>query len=249
MRKKIILIPVALFFFNGVFAQTSSGLSTEKLLEFNTYIQDEIDAENIAGAEILIAQNDVVAWQESFGKHNMKTGTPLTKNSIYYIQSMTKPLISVAIMQLVEKGMIAIEDPVYMYIPEVENLGITTDVELGIDALTLAPKKTMTIRDLLTHTAGMTHGLGSSKLDKELFKLLYNETLDYKGHPDLESRIDVLMHAPLIGEPREQWVYSAAPDLLTLILQRISKKSIPAYLKEHIFDPLRMIDTGYNLNE
>ena len=57
------------------------------------------------------------------------------------------------------------------------------------------------------------------------------------------------MHAPLIGEPREQWVYSAAPDLLTLILQRISKKSIPAYLKEHIFDPLRMIDTGYNLNE
>ena len=101
MRKKIILIPVALFFFNGVFAQTSSGLSTEKLLEFNTYIQDEIDAENIAGAEILIAQNDVVAWQDSFGKHNMKTGTPLTKNSIYYIQSMTKPLISVAIMQLV----------------------------------------------------------------------------------------------------------------------------------------------------
>ena len=172
MRKKLILIPVALFFFNGVFAQTSSGLSTEKLLEFNTYIQDEIDAENIAGAEILIAQNDVVAWQESFGKHNMKTGTPLTKNSIYYIQSMTKPLISVAIMQLVEKGMIAIEDPVYMYIPEVENLGIITDVELGIDALTLAPKKTMTIRDLLTHTAGMTHGLGSSKLDKELFKLL-----------------------------------------------------------------------------
>ena len=70
MRKKLILIPVALFFFNGVFAQTSSGLSTEKLLEFNTYIQDEIDAENIAGAEILIAQNDVVAWQESFGNRN-----------------------------------------------------------------------------------------------------------------------------------------------------------------------------------
>ena len=232
-----------------MFAQTSSGLSTEKLLEFNTYIQDEIDAENIAGAEILIAQNDVVAWQESFGKHNMKTGTPLTKNSIYYIQSMTKPLISVAIMQLVEKGMIAIEDPVYMYIPEVENLGITTDVELGIDAPTRALKKTMTIRNLLTHTAGMTHGLGSSKLDKELFKLLYNETLDYKRHPDLESRIDVLMHAPLIGKTREQWEYSAAPGLLALILQRISKKSIPSYLKEHIFDPLRMIDTGYNLNE
>jgi CubicO group peptidase (beta-lactamase class C family) len=249
MRKKLLQIAVTLFFFTGVFAQTPSGFSTEKLVEFNTYIQDEIDAENIAGAEILIAQNDVIAWQESFGKRNMKTGTPLDKNSIYYIQSMTKPLISVAIMQLVEKGMIALEDPVHKYIPAVKNLGITADVELGIDAPTRAPKKTMSIHHLLTHTAGMTHGLGQSKLDQQLFKLLYNETLDYKGHPDLESRIDVLMDAPLIGEPGEQWVYSAAPDLLALIVQRVSKKSIPAYLKEHIFDPLGMSDTGYNLNE
>ena len=249
MTKKLILIPVALFFFNGVFAQTSSGFFTEKLVEFNTYIQDEIESENIAGAEILIAQNDVVVWQESFGKRNMKTSDLLTKNSIYYIQSMTKPLISVAIMQLVEKEMIALEDAVHMYIPEVKDLGITTDVELGIDAPTQAPKKTMTIRNLLTHTAGMTHGLGKNKLDQELFKLLYNETLDYKGHSDLESRVDVLNHAPLIGEPGEQWVYSAAPDLLALILQRVSKKSIPDYLKEHILDPLGMSDTGYNLNE
>ena len=249
MRKKLLQIAVTLFFFTGVFAQTPSGFSTEKLLEFRTYIQGEIDSENIAGAEVLIAQNDQIAWQESFGMRNMKTGTPLDKNSIYYIQSMTKPLISVAIMQLVEKGMIALEDPVHKYIPAVKNLGITADVELGIDAPTRAPKKTMSIHHLLTHTAGMTHGLGQSKLDQQLFKLLYNETLDYKGHPDLESRIDVLMDAPLIGEPGEKWVYSAAPDLLALIVQRVSKKSIPAYLKEHIFDPLGMSDTGYNLNE
>ena len=193
MRKKLLQIAVTLFFFTGVFAQTPSGFSTEKLLEFKTYIQGEIDSENIAGAEVLIAQNDQIAWQESFGMRNMKTGTPLDKNSIYYIQSMTKPLISVAIMQLVEKGMIALEDPVHKYIPAVKNLGITADVELGIDAPTRAPKKTMSIHHLLTHTAGMTHGLGQSKLDQQLFKLLYNETLDYKGHPDLESRIDVLM--------------------------------------------------------
>ena len=83
MRKKLLLISVALFFFNGVFAQNASGFSTEKLLEFKTNIQDEIDAENIAGAQILIAQNDVIAWQESFGKPNMKTSAPLNKNSIY----------------------------------------------------------------------------------------------------------------------------------------------------------------------
>ena len=75
----------------------------------------------------------------------------------------------------------------------------------------------------------MTHGLGSSKLDQELFKLMYNETLDYKGHPDLESRVDVLMHAPLIGEPGDYNGNSIVrhTDLLALILQRVSKKSIP----------------------
>ncbi|MDA9360948.1 hypothetical protein N9R08_00430 [Flavobacteriaceae bacterium] len=85
MRKKLLQIAVALFFFTGVFAQTPSGFSTEKLLEFKAYIQSEIDSENIAGAEVLIAQNDQIAWQESFGMRNMKTGTPLDKNSIYYI--------------------------------------------------------------------------------------------------------------------------------------------------------------------
>ena len=83
MTKKLLLIPIALFFFNGLLAQNVSGFSTEKLLEFKTNIQDEIDAENIAGAQILIAQNDVIAWQESFGKRNMKTTAPLNKNSIY----------------------------------------------------------------------------------------------------------------------------------------------------------------------
>ena len=128
MRKKLLQIAVTLFFFTGVFSQTPSGFSTEKLLEFKTYIQGEIDSENIAGAEVLIAQNDQIAWQKSFGMRNMKTGTPLDKNSIYYIRSMTKPLISVAIMQLVEKGIIELEDPVHKYIPAVKTLGITADV-------------------------------------------------------------------------------------------------------------------------
>ena len=234
---------------NPTATKHQQSFDTKKIAEFKHFISKEITAGKIAGAEVLISKDNKIVLHEAQGFANITKQKELAKNSIYYIQSMTKPLISVAIMQLVEKEIIALEDAVHMYIPEVKDLRITTDVELGIDAPTRAPKKTITIRNLLTHTAGMTHGLGSSKLDQELFKLLYKETLDYKGHPDLESRVDVLMHAPLIGEPGEQWAYSAAPDLLALILQRISKKSIPDYLKEHIFDPLRMIDPGYNLSE
>ncbi|MFQ3350024.1 MAG: CubicO group peptidase (beta-lactamase class C family) [Candidatus Arcticimaribacter sp.] len=249
MIKKITLLPLALFFLNGIIAQSTSTFSQEKLLEFNSYIQKEIDAKHIAGAEILIVQNDIVEWHESIGESNTETHESLAKNSIYYIQSMTKPIISVAIMQLVEKGLLGLDDAVYKYIPEVKSLKITTDTSLGLNGPTKPKKNTMTLRHLLSHTAGLTHGLGSNKFDQELFKLLYNETLNYKGHPNLESRINVLMNTPLIGEPGEQWVYSTGPDLLALILQRVSKQSVPEYLKEHIFAPLGMNDTGYNLNE
>ena len=242
MMKKITLLPLALFFLTGIIAQSTSNFSQEKLLEFNSYIQKEIDAKHIAGAEILIVQNDIVEWHESIGESNTETHESLTKNSIYYIQSMTKPIISVAIMQLVEKGLLGLDDAVYKYIPEVKSLKITTDTSLGLNGPTKPKKNTMTLRHLLSHTAGLTHGLGSNKFDQELFKLLYNETLNYKGHPNLESRINVLMNTSLIGEPGEQWVYSTGPDLLALILQRVSKQSVPEYLKQHIFAPLGMND-------
>jgi len=89
--KKITLLPLALFFLNGIIAQSTSNFSQEKLLKFNSYIQKEIDAKHIAGAEILIVQNDIVEWHESIGESNTKTRESLAKNSIYYIQSMTSP--------------------------------------------------------------------------------------------------------------------------------------------------------------
>lgn len=249
MMKKILFFILVFSSLIPIHSQSTSGFSVEKLLEFDAYIKGEIEAEQIAGAEVLIAKNRSIVWHKSFGEQNMELKIPLAPNSIYYIQSMTKPLISVAIMQLIEKGILKLENPVHLYLPEVKNIAITTAVELGLTAPTKPIKNVMTLKNLLTHTAGFSHGLESHKYDQELFALLYKETLDYKGHPNLESRVDVLMQAPLLGEPGEQWVYSAAPDLLALILQRASKETIPEYLKEYIFDPLGMVDTGYNLTE
>jgi CubicO group peptidase (beta-lactamase class C family) len=102
---------------------------------------------------------------------------------------------------------------------------------------------------LLTHTSGLSHGLGDSKLDQQLFKELYYETLNYRSHKSLEDRVFTLLSFPLVAQPGTQWYYSAGADVLALILQRVSKQSIPSYLKTNIFDPLDMHDTGYNLDE
>ena len=227
---------------------TKREFSHEKLAEFNAYIANEISENKIAGAEVLIIKDKATVWHTASGYKNMKTKAALKKNSIYYIQSMTKPIISTAIMQLVEQNKISLDDLVEKYIPEVAGLRVTTDPEKGINGPTVELKSAITIKHLLTHTAGFSHGLGDTVLDKELFAGMYNETLNYKGHKNLESRIAFLMSAPLIGQPGAQWFYSASPDLLALIIQRVSKQSIPSYLKEHIFNPIGMTDTAYNLS-
>ena len=250
MKHPITLLALFALFLTNVIAQEAKlAFSQEKLADFDSYIAQEINKNNIAGAEVLILKDNTPVWHSASGYKNLATIAPLSKNSIYYIQSMTKPIISTAIMQLVEQGRIGLDELVEKYIPEVAHLRVTTDPEKGIDGPTIERKSNITLKHLLTHTAGFSHGLGETALDKELFAGMYNETLNYKGHENLESRIAFLMGAPLIGQPGEQWFYSASPDLLALILQRVTKQTIPAYLKEYIFTPIGMTDTGYNLSD
>ena len=162
---------------------------------------------------------------------------------------MTKPIISVAIMQLVERGLLALDDPIEMYIPEAKGLLVANNPDLGLDSPTRKVNRSLTILDLLTHTSGLSHGLGEIKLDQQLFKALYDETLNYRSHNSLEDRVTTLLSFPLVAQPGTEWYYSAGADILALILQRVSKQSIPTYLKTNIFEPLDMHDTGYNLNE
>ncbi len=106
----------------------------------------------------------------------------------------------------------------------------------------------ITIKQLLTHTSGLSHGLGENLYEKQLFKLMYNELFDPADYVKLEQRIEALFKAPLVSQPGEKWYYSASTDVLALILQRITKNPINRYLKENIFDLLEMNDTGYNVN-
>ena len=226
-------------------AQTKTDLS--QLQDFQTYLKEEVDSQRAAGIEVLINHKGENIWHKAFGYNSLQDNRILNKNSIYYIQSMTKPIMSVAIMQLVEQGKLSLEDNAANYYPPLAKLRVIKDSSTGINGPTVALKKPINIKELLTHTAGLSHGLEENLFDQQLFKLMYNELFDPAEYEMLEERVDKLMEVPLIGQPGEQWYYSAAPDILALILQKITGQSINTYLRENIFDPLMMYDTGYNV--
>ena len=229
------------------------GIDLSKLNKIEDFIDIEIENKKIAGAEFLLARNEAIVSHISVGFSNLKTKEKLLKNSIYFIQSMTKPIISIAIMQLYERGLISLDENIEKYIPEISELKVSKNVNEGIKGSTTLKNKIITIAQLLNHTSGISHGLGNSLLDKEVADLIYGNEFstkgitDYKLHSDLESRINALLKSPLVSQPGSIWYYGSGADLLALIIERVTKKSIPDYLKENIFDPLKMNDTGYNI--
>ena len=150
-------------------------------------------------------------------------------------------------MQLVERGKLNLADNAADYYPPLKKLRVIKDLTTGIYGPTVSAKQPITILQLLTHTSGLSHGLEETLFDQQLFKLMYNELFDPAEYNNLKERIDKLMLVPLIGQPGEQWYYSAAPDILALILEKITGQSTETYLKENIFDPLSMNETGYNV--
>ena len=229
------------------------GIDLSKLNKIEDYIDIEIENKKIAGAEFLLARNEAIVSHIAVGFSNLKTKEKLIKNSIYFIQSMTKPIISVAIMQLYERGLIGLDEDIEKYIPEISKLEVSKNVNEGIKGSTTPKNNIITIAQLLNHTSGISHGLGNSLLDIEVGDLIYGNEFstkgitDYKLHSDLESRINALLKSPLVSQPGSIWYYGSGADLLALIIERVTKKSIPDYLKENIFDPLKMNDTGYNI--
>lgn len=202
------------------------------------------------GVEVLLAKKGQIRYHKVFGYKNNKTKEPATINGLYYIQSMTKPIVSVAIMQLVEREHLKLEDRVDKYVPEIANLNVIINPDTGINGATIPAETPITVRHLLTHTSGLSHGLGENRLDKELYNHMYGPWTSPKKYDNLEDRVvNGLFEAPLIGQPGSQWYYSASPDVLALIVEKISGLSFDVYLAKNIFEPLGMQDTTYQIQD
>ena len=223
---------------------TNHGLSDQRLSRYEDFINDEIEQKHIAGAVSLIFRNDQIAHQKAFGATHLDDDIPMSMDNIFFIQSMTKPIITVAFMMLYEEGHFLLKDPVSKYLPEFNNLEVIVDPETGIEGKREPLNKPITIAHLLSHTAGFSHGLGRTKIDQEYWQAMYMEE-----HVTVQDRMNRMLELPLYGQPGEQWYYSASPDVLSVLIEHFSGVSTEEFLQKRIFDPLGMDDTGYNLPE
>lgn len=221
-----------------------AGISKSRLDRYADFLQKEITDGRIAGAVSLIYREGEIVHDQAWGYQSLSTREPMRTDQIFYIQSMTKPIISVAFMMLYEEGHFLLTDPVSKYLPVFDSLRVIVDPQTGAKGVTEAIGKPVTIVNLLTHTAGFSHGLGSSQLDQDILQALY-----YQPQKDIESRVRTLVHLPLVGQPGDQWYYSAAPDVLSLLIEHFSGQTTEQFLQNRIFDPLDMKDTGYNVSK
>ena len=219
-----------------------AGISEDRLERYDQFLMQEIEEGRIAGAVSLITRRGVTAHEKAFGSSSLKDKTPMRQDNIFQMMSMTKPIVTAAFMMLYEEGYFFLNDPVEKYLPEFKDLKVAKDVSNGKDGPTEPAGKKVTIAQVLSHTAGFSHGLQGTKLDNDIAKALY-----YEPQENLESRVKTLAKLPLIGQPGEQWYYSASPDILGRLIEHFSGQSAADFLQERIFDPLGMQDTGYNV--
>jgi CubicO group peptidase (beta-lactamase class C family) len=219
-------------------------MHTDRLDRLTTAVQSRIDAKHIPGVVILLARNDEVIYQQALGMRDPARGTAMTMDTIFRIYSMTKPIVSVAIMMLVEEGHILISDPVAKYFPALERLqvGIEKTDAYGHKRLELVPaQRPITIHDLLRHTSGFTYGIFGDSLVKAEYR---KADVD-----DLRATNDQLVRklavVPLAHQPGTMWEYSRSTDVLGALIERLSGQPLDTFLEQRILKPLGMADSGF----
>ncbi len=220
---------------------TKVGLSPDRLHRLTDVLQSEIDSQRLPGAVALIARQGKIAYFESLGQQDPDLGTRMTKDSIFRIYSMTKPLVSVAVMMLMEQGKLFLSDPVYKYLPEYAKQKVA--VEKG-DTVTLqAVKQAATVQDLLRHTAGLTYEfLGNSAVQRQYSKA----RIASRDRSNAEFS-KTLAGLPLMFQPGSVWAYSRATDVLGRLIEVVSGKTLGDYLQDEILKPLGMVDTAFEV--
>jgi len=231
------------------------GMSSARLQKVKSFFDGEVKAGRLPGGVIAIARNGKLVMYESFGKQNPATPAGMPKDAIFRIYSMTKPLVSVAAMQLVEDGTLQLTDPISKWLPEFATMKVSVGSK-GPDGKTayelVAAQRPITVQDLLRHTAGLGYG---EITPNEQARQAYQAAGAYKpGKIDFDSRdvtpaeqVSAVAKAPLIHQPGTVWEYSLASDILGRVVEAASKKTLSEFLQERLFKPLKMGDSGFHV--
>ena len=223
------------------------GLSAERLGRLDTAMQKAVDSGELPGAVVLIARDGQLVYAKSFGWQDREKKIPMRNDSIFRLYSMTKPVVSVAAMILVEEGRLGLQEPVSKYIPEFKDMkvGVETKDADGKAVLTLVDaKKQITVQDLLRHTSGLTYGvLGPLNAVKKMYK----DADIFSQKWVLADFCRALAKLPLQYQPGTTWEYSHSTDVLGRVVEVASGQSLDVFLAGRIFEPLKMVDTAFQV--
>ena len=225
-------------------AAKSEGFSIERLNHINATLKRDVASARLPGAVLLAARNGKLVLADVVGVQDPQANIPMRRDSIFRIYSMTKPIVSVAVMMMVEEGRVLLGDPISRYIPELKdlNVGVEKMDADGTTKLDLVPaNREMIVYDLLRHTAGLTYGFEGKSLVKDEYKRLNLDGAALSGGEWLSN----LVKAPLQSQPGSKWEYSIAADVLGVLLERVSARTLDVYLAERLFKPLGMKDTAF----
>src|SRR4051812_2256341 len=220
------------------------GLSAERLERITQWLRDDSARGTIPGAVVMVVRNGKVAHFESTGVLDPETKTPMRKDALFRIYSMSKPITTVAVMMLYEQGKITLDEPIAKYIPAFKDMkvGVESKAEDGKPKLELTDaKKPITIQDLLRHTSGITYGFFGDLLVKKA----YLDANVYEGDYDNAEFAERIAKLPLAFQPGTTWDYSNSTDILGRLVEVVSGKSLLEFEKENILDPLGMTDTSF----
>jgi CubicO group peptidase (beta-lactamase class C family) len=221
------------------------GFSHERLDRIAETINADIAKGIIPGATLLIARNRKIAYYESFGWLDAQSKTPMPKNAIFRIYSMSKPITSVAAMILVEQGKLLLSDPVQKYIPAFTEMKVAAQ-KPGAPEIDLVPaSRSITVQDLMRHTSGLTYGfLAGTPVAR-----MYQEAHLFGADMTNAEFADTIARLPLALQPGSRWNYSHSTDVLGRVIEVVSGKSLYQFEKENILDPLGMSDTAFTVSD
>jgi len=221
----------------------AAGFSASRLNRITDHLRTRYVAPGkIAGCQVVVSRHGQLAYHECLGHMDLERGKPMADDTIFRIYSMTKPITSVALMQLYEQGLFQLNDSVHRYLPGWENQKVYVGGE-GEQMQLKDPDQPTTFRHLLMHTAGLSYGASKHPVDQ-----IYRARRVRRDQGEtLASFVDKLSHVPLFFSPGERWMYSYATDVCGHLVEALSGRPLDAYFAEQIFEPLGMTDTAFGV--
>jgi CubicO group peptidase (beta-lactamase class C family) len=218
----------------------SVGFSSERLKRLDDRLAGTVERGEVAGMAMLVARHGKVFDVRISGER--APGQPMTRDTIFRIFSMTKPVTGVAMMILFEEGKWSLDDPVTKYVPEFANLQVVTGVDADGRPQLEPMKRPPTMRELMSHTAGFTYGFNPNNPADRMMR--ERNIFNSAGLP---AMIQKLSDVPLLFQPGERWSYSVAVDIQGYIVEKLSGMPFGQFLQQRIFGPLKMVDTGFSI--